>query len=124
MPKEKFQAGATYLVNHTLLSTGHAGDENGGEVFPIQDDGVSVIDKFGSTVTVDFDRLLSLYAIRKATDDEVETMKSAGTLKTDGVYQGDAPDGTTRVSSDTFAPVDSAQVTFAGPDQSRKSGKG
>ena len=104
----------TYIVNHTLLSTGHAA----GEVFPVSADGKTVKDTQGNDVPVDMDRLLGLFAIRKATDDEKAALDAKGTLNPDAVFQGDAPEGQRRVSSDTFAAVGVYQVTDAGPNQS------
>ena len=104
----------TYIVNHTLLSTGHAA----GEVFPVSADGKTAKDVQGNDVPVDMDRLLGLFAIRKATDDEKAALDAKGTLNPDAIFQGDAPEGQRRVSSDTFAAVGQYQVTDAGPNQS------
>lgn len=104
----------TYIVNHTLIGTGHvAGDQ-----FPLSSDGKTVRDTLGNDVAVDLDRLLDLFAIRKATDEEIAAFDSKGTLNMDAVFQGDAPEGQRRVSSDTFAQVGASQITAAGPNQS------
>ena len=104
----------TYIVNHTLLGTGQAA----GEVFPVSADGKTVKDTFGNDVPVDLDRLLGLFAVRKATDEEKAALDAGGALDPSAVFQGDAPEGQRRVSSDTFAAVGGYQVTYAGPDQS------
>jgi hypothetical protein len=106
-------AETTYIVNHTLLGTGHAA----GEVFPVK--GGKVTDKnTGKDVDVDLDRLLGLFAIREATPEDRKALDAKGLTDPNAILMGDAPDGQTRVSSDTFAPVDPASVTNAGGDQS------
>ena len=111
----------TYIVNHTLLGTGHVA----GEVFPLSADpfpmsgaGETIKDKQGNDVLVNTQRLLDLFAIRKATDEEKVALENKGTLNLDAVFQGDAPEGQRRVSSDTFAQVAEYQINAAGPNQS------
>ena len=104
----------TYIVNHTLLGTGHVA----GDKFPLSDDGKTVKDVQGNDVPVDLARLLDLFAIRKATDEEIAAFENKGTLNLDAVFQGDAPEGQRRVSSDTFAQVAEYQINAAGPNQS------
>ena len=104
----------TYIVNHTLLGTGHVA----GDKFPLSDDGKTVKDVQGNDVPVDLARLLDLFAIRKATDEEIAAFENKGTLNLDAVFQGDAPEGQRRVSSDTFAAVGQYQINAAGPNQS------
>ena len=104
----------TYIVNHTLLGTGQVA----GDVFPLSDDGETVKDIQGNYVPVDMPRLLGLFAVRKATDEEKAALDAKGTLNPDAIYQGDAPEGQRRVSSDTFAAIGQYQITDAGPDQS------
>ena len=111
----------TYIVNHTLLSTGHTAGEVfpiSADPFPMSGDGEIIKDKQGNDVLVNTQRLLDLFAIRKATDEEKAALDAKGTLNPDAVFQGDAPEGQRRVSSDTFAAVGLYQVTDAGPNQS------
>ena len=104
----------TYIVNHTLLGTGHVA----GDKFPLSDDGKTAKDPQGNDVPVDLARLLDLFAIRKATDEEIAAFETKGAVDLNAMYLGDAPEGQRRVSSDTFAAVGLYQVTDAGPNQS------
>ena len=104
----------TYIVNHTLLGTGHVA----GDKFPLSDDGKTAKDAQGNDVPVDLARLLDLFAIRKATDEEIAAFETKGAVDLNAMYLGDAPEGQRRVSSDTFAAVGLYQVTDAGPNQS------
>ena len=121
MPHKDTTMADTYIVNHTLLGTGHVA----GEVFPLSADpfpmsgaGETIKDKQGNDVLVNTQRLLDLFAIRKATDEEIAAFETKGAVDLNAMYLGDAPEGQHRVSSDTFAAVGLYHVTDAGPNQS------
>lgn len=111
-------ADKVYVVNHTLLSTGH----QAGEAFVVNGGKVTNVNT-GAADDVDVDRLSGLFAIRDATPEEIEAFKDTGLADPNAILQGDAPEGQTRVSSDTFAAVAPNQVRPAGGNQSDR-GKG
>lgn len=105
----------TYVVNHTILGTGHMA----GEAFTPESGNKGVKNTMGVVVPIDFDRLMNLGAIREATPDEQKAFDQKGLLDPNAVIQGDAPEGQTRVSSDTFAAnLAPGDVTPAGGNQS------
>lgn len=91
----------TYIVNHTALGVTHAA----GDLYEPEDG-------------VDIDRLLALGAIRQATEDEIAAVREKGIPVPGAVFLGEAPEGQTRVSNDTFAALPAYDVNPAGKDQS------
>jgi len=117
----------TYVVNHTMISGGYTAGELITPTLAMftQADGTTrqglcVPNKgTGLPQELDIARLTRLYAIREATDEDEPT----DGLPPDGVLLGNAPEGQTRVSIDTFAEVDPNQSTGGNQSEVGRRGK-